>query len=420
MENSHHWTSSQRRPPLQRGGYSNRETSHKTVSTMAPAEQTDDPAHTPPHRPLRKVTLLSLLLTGFLLGLIAIFVAYILSHVVQRSGGTIWVSISNNTILLISTIISRVPPLLVPVTMGLAAYDCAREWLIHSAARSLDDSLEQSIAAVPTPEQYNVALRVLGGGDLGAVVATLRYLIGNSRSKGGNIHRPRWLTKSIIILFCLTILAYLVGGIDLWLHQGVVSVRLTTFEKSAVPTTSMSRTINYTYCDFQLADRRDNSYPCTSVTQGAHLPFMVFADEGLATATNTSSMNEVVLLPDTSIALLIPSPQLRSTNTYVATTFGTFATCAPVSLECNLHAQSGASTPYACVEHPAFRGDMSTVASGSSSMSNFNESGTRGIGGISTELGAWSQPLEFGIASLLQSSEYTSCITPEVFTHLFS
>jgi hypothetical protein len=405
MEYSHDWPPSQR-PLLQENkGSSNRVTSSKTISTVVPPEHTYVSTNPSLHRPIRKVVLLSLLLSIFLLGLLAIFGGYIWSHVVQRSGAIVSVSISNNTILFISTIISRIPPLLVPVAMGFAAYNCAREWLIYSAAWPLHHSSQPSVVAVPTPEQYNIALRVLGNGGLGAAWAAIRYLVTASRRKAGIVRRPRWLDRSIILLFFLTFIAYLIGGIDLWLHKEVVSVRLTTFEKSKVPTTSMSRTINYTYCDVQLSQRGDNSYPCTSVTQGAHLPFMIFPDEGLATVTNTSNLHEVVLLPDSSIALLLPSSQIRSTNTYIATTFGTYTTCAPVSLECNLYAESGASTPYACVEYPEFRGDMSYVASGSSTIANFNGSGTRGVGGPSTDLGAWSQPLEFGIAALLQSSE---------------
>ncbi|PVF91376.1 hypothetical protein CPB86DRAFT_878555 [Serendipita vermifera] len=405
MENSHNWDSSQYSSLLEKGGYSNQKAFPRNNSTIIQAEHSIAPPNSPlPHRPLRKVILLPLLLSGFLLGLLTIFATYVWSHTVKQSGGTIWVSTSNNTILLISTIISRVPPLLVPVAMGITAYDCAREWLIHSANPHPNSPNQQPVVAIPTPEQYNIALRVLGGGDLGAVWATLRYLVGSSRRKTGIIRRPHWLNKSIIILLYLTCLAYLVGGIDLWLHEGVVSVHLTTFEKSALPTTSMSRTINYTYCDAQISQRTVNSFPCASVTQGAQSPFIVFADEGLATVTNTSSLNEIVLLPDSSISLLIPSTQLRSTNTYVATTFGTYTTCAPVSLECNLYAKSGASTPYACIRRPEFRGDMTYVPSGSSLMSNFNESGTRTVGLSNTDLGAWSQPLELGIAALLQST----------------
>jgi hypothetical protein len=319
------------------------------------------------------------------------------------------VSISNNTILLISTVISRIPPLLVPVAMGFAAYDCAREWLISSAAPPLEESSQPSIVSTPTPEQYNLALRVLGNGDLGAAWATVRYLVTNARQKTGTIQRPRWLNRSIIFLFFLTFVAYIIGGIDIWLHKNVVSVRLTTFEKSTVPTTSMSRTINYTYCESQLPNRPWSS-PCISVTQGALPAIMLFPDEGLATVTNTSSVNEVVLLPDSAIALLLPSSQIRSTNTYIATTFGSYTSCAPISLECNLRAESGATTPFACIEHPEFRGDI-YMGSGNSVMTSFNGSGTRLVGASDRELGAWSQPLEFGVRALLQGNGHHVYIT---------
>src|SRR5438477_9521859 len=126
----------------------------------------------------------------------------------QRSG-VIWIAISNNLLLLMSTIISRVPPIMVPFVMSIAAYGFAREWLVFS---SLPETRES-----PTPEQYQIALQVNGRADLGAVWETVKYLY---RRFNGPRH-PNWLLKSIVALFTLMFLAYLIGGIDIWLHQAV-------------------------------------------------------------------------------------------------------------------------------------------------------------------------------------------------------
>jgi hypothetical protein len=363
---------------------------------------------------LRKATFITLSIVAFQLCLTAIFVAYVWSHIVSRDNSTIWVTIPNNTLLLISTIISRVPPTIVPLVMGLAAYGFASDWLVSSAAP--DQNLGPP---APTPEQYSIALKVIGGADLGAVVAAVKYLF---RKPDPNVPvplHPRWLTTSIIFLLGLTFLAYLVAGIDLWFHKSVLSVYLTTFATSRTPTTSFSRSVNSTFCALQ-KNATLFEHPCTSITQGAQSPFILGASEGLATATNTSSINEVILLPNSSIALLLPAYSLRSQHAYQATTIGTYATCAPISLECSLYPVSGASTPYACVEHPAFVGDMNVVPLPASVLASFNESGTRMVGLGPSDLGASSQPLELGVAALLQSGEasFVSSPPPLSLTHL--
>jgi hypothetical protein len=366
-----------------------------TRPTAGPRSQATTPFAT-----LRKRTVITLLLVTLQLGLTALFVAYVLSHRVVRTGPTLWVSIPNNIILLISTIIARVPPLIAPLVMTMAAYGFAKDWLMSSALSThhLDPDGPVQVGS-PTPEQYSIALNVIGRADLGAAFGALKFLFRKRDRNIPSTQRPRWLTKSIIFLFSLTFLAYLVGGMDLYLHQSVLSVHLTTFTTSRIATTSFSRVINSTLCALENA----NPWPCASVSQGAHAALMVEPAEGLAAATNTSTINEVVALPNSSIALLLPASSVRAQNTFQATTFGTYTTCAPVSIECGLYAASGASTPYACLERPAFNGDITVVPSGSSVISSFNGSGTRLVGLISNDVGAWSQPLEFGIAAFLQS-----------------
>jgi hypothetical protein len=331
-----------------------------------------------------KLKILAFFFSIFQLALLGTFIAYVWSHKVKQQNSTIWVSISNNTLLLLSTIISRVPPIIVPFEMGIAAYSFAREWLISS---SIPDDQHSKLGTL-TPEQYHIALKVIGNADLGAIVAASKYVFRRS----GNSRRPRWLTKSITTLFTLISLAYLIGGIDLWLHQAVLSVHLTSFSTALEPTTSFSRAINTTLCP------ENAIHPCTSVSSLIGSTTIINTAEGFATVANISDLNEVVLLPGTSIALMLPSQGIRKQSTYQASTFATYTTCAPVTVECGVDFQSNS---YACLERPAFRGMFVENDTYGSQAMSFVGSGTTLVGQDLLDHGAQSQPLELGITTFL-------------------
>jgi len=131
----------------------------------------------------------------------------------------------------------------------------------------------------------------------------------------------------------------------------------------------------------------------------------------VATVANTSTTNEVILLPGTSIALLLPASNLRGQSVYQANTFGSYTSCAPASQECSLAVDPGGSLSYGCLEHPGFTGDLSGVTPlgngqiTSSSWKAFNQSGTLPVGGFDEkDQGAWSQPLELGVVVQFSSS----------------
>ena len=339
---------------------------------------------------VRKVTIVAVVLVVLQFSLLAIFVSYLWSRRVAQNSGVIWVAISNNILLLMSTIISRVPPIVVPFAMSIAAYGFAREWLLSSPLPDTRGS--------PTPEQYQIALRVNGSADLGAVWATLKYLY--RRSSNGPRH-PNWLTKSIAALFTLMSLAYLIGGVDIWLHQAVFAGRLTSFTTLPTPKTMFSRILDQRFCS--------SPEIITNYTSCAFNPLTAasFADEGLATATNKSRMNEVALLPNTTIALLLPVHSIRNQRFYEASTFATYTTCASMSRECNLRPSAVGENifAYGCLERPAFSGvfdagQRSNSAETSQIFGVFE--GGQGIVSLQDDdVGAWKQPVELGIFASL-------------------
>ena len=340
---------------------------------------------------IRKVTLLAALLALLQFSLLTTFVAYVWSHRVLHRSGVIWVAISNNLLLLMSTIISRVPPIVVPFVMSIAAYGFAREWLLSSP-------LPEG-RGTPTPEQYQIALQVNGRADLGAVLATVKYLYGRSNGP----RHPDWFAKSIAVLFVLIWLAYLIGGVDIWLHQAVYAGRLTSFTTSSEPDTDFSRVIDPNFC----------SSPADAVNPSCALnplnTTISIADESLATATNKSQTHEVIVLPNTTIALMLPAYSKRNLRVYEASTFATYTTCAPISRECNLRLsdwspQYTTTYLYGCVKQPAFSGSFDAAYDNqlleNSHIYGFFESGEH-LPNHGDSLGASTQPLPLGIAASL-------------------
>lgn len=358
------------------------------VAAAKPDPSDTSPSPTPPapFTPIRKVKIFTLAIFAFHLSLVVIFVAYIWSHVVYRVHSTIWVTIPNNTILFISSIFSRIPPLIVSFVMGLAAYGFAADWLMSSSIPN------QNAQDNPTPEQYSIALSVIGIASLGAIKSVAIYLYKQRRNQAA-MRYPRWLVKSIVFLLLLTATSSLVGLIDLWLHKAALPVRLSTFSTISTPTTQFSRVVNSSLCTEMEAERP----PCNSAQlDDASFPQFAQSLEYLLTVTNTSSLNEVVNLPGTSLALLLPVSSLRGNYTYKASTFGVYTTCSPISNECGLN--SG-RTYYSCPEHPALAGNIHNMKQGTSVRTTFIDSGTQLS---STAIG---QPVELGVVATFANGE---------------
>jgi hypothetical protein len=82
---------------------------------------------------IRKLTLVSVSLVILQTLLTVGFVAYIWSNRVLHCHMVIIVNIPNNLLLLFSTILSRVTPIIVPFAMSSAAYTFANDWLVLSS-----------------------------------------------------------------------------------------------------------------------------------------------------------------------------------------------------------------------------------------------------------------------------------------------
>ena len=301
----------------------------------------------------------------------------------MRRGAIIWVRIPNNQFLLMSTVISRVPPVIVPFIMSIAAYGFAKDWLTSSSLPEHPGN--------PTPKQYQIALQVNSNADLGAVWATLTYLRTPSRK-----HHPAWLTKSIAALFCLLSLAYITGFLDIWLHHAVSAVNLTVFTKTQQPTTNFSRLLSPEFCSGPRDMMNDT---CRSFSQTAW-------DESVATATGTSDAHEVVLLPNTTIALLLPAASKRGQETHQASTFATHSTCTAISRECKLRYES-ASLEFLCFGRPALRNSLSLNSLLGPYLQVMNDSGRS----FPVD-GARSQPVELGILEMFHNTQFTTVWDP--------
>ena len=341
---------------------------------------------------VRKATIVAAVLVILQFSLLAIFVSYLWSRRVAQNSGMIWVAISNNLLLLMSTIISRVPPIVVPFVMSIAAYGFAREWLTSSPLPDTRGS--------PTPEQYQIALQVNGSADLGAAWAAIKYLY--RRSSNGPRH-PNWLSKSITALFILISLAYLIGGVDIWLHQAVFAGRMTSFTTSPTPQTMFSRILDQRFCSSPEIITNHSSCAFNPLTAAS------YADEGLATATNKSRIHQVALLPNTTIALLLPVHSIRNQRFYEASTFATYTTCASMSRECNLRrgliVYGEESFAYSCLERPAFSGvfdaGQRSNSAETSRIFGLTEGGQGTVSAEDYDVGAWKQPVELGIFASL-------------------
>ena len=353
--------------------------SRETVATEVPLSG--------PAVPLwMSVTGVSFSICLFLLALAAGFAAYIFANRVFFSSIYLYVDIPNNHILLFSSVISRVPPLLPQLLMGVAAIGFGYDWLVASLRDGHDEL---------TPEQYSLILQICSTAGLSAALNGLYYRRRTASGKAPTM--PPILKRAVIYLVLITIAVNLVGIMDTVLHSGVAQASFGKFSQPPPePTFAFGRQINQTLCSEEGTDA-----PCASVYAGAHQPTLVNSVESLSTAGNSSNTNEVVVVDN--VALLVAKQ--RAQNTFTAKTTGWYTSCKPITVQCSVTASSGASTPFACIDYPAFQGDLSSLST-SITINRFNETGTRLVDGY-RDAGAWSQPAEYGIIYLI-SGDRTS------------
>ncbi|TFY71704.1 hypothetical protein EVG20_g1308 [Dentipellis fragilis] len=99
-----------------------------------------------------------------------------------------------------------------PIAMGLYAFVTARAWL---AARDTE---------LPTPLQYGMLLEMLSGGSITSLAEAGWYM---SRGPQRRPRVPPLFVKVFVVGLATHILAYLVSGVDIWLH----SVTATTVQQ---------------------------------------------------------------------------------------------------------------------------------------------------------------------------------------------
>ena len=332
------------------------------------------------------VTGVSIGLCVVLLILATGFAVYVFTNCVFFSSVYVYVNATSNRILLFSSVISRIPPLLPQVLMGVAALGFGYDWLVASLSEG-DDEL--------TPEQYSLILRICSTAGLFAAWDGFNYQ--RRAGKGRTPALPSILRRAVVYLILIRVSLLSIGLMDTVLHEGVVQAAFGLFSPLPPdPTLAFGRQINQTLCN-----AIDNKVtPCSSVLAESHQAALINANEGIATAENSSQINEVVVIDN--VALLVDKQ--RAQTTFTARTTGWYTSCKPVTIQCGMRA-NGPLSPFACIEYPAFQGDLSVVDGGYSTVkiSPFNNSGTSGPVDLK-DMGAWSQPVEYGIACTTPSA----------------
>ena len=326
---------------------------------------------------------------GISLGLLALtggLIVYIFINRVFFSSPYVFVNVPNNRILLIGTLIAKIPPLLTPVLMGIVAYGLAYDWIIGSQ-RDGENTL--------TPEQYSLLLHICSSAGLESLWDGLAYRWRTKRHPTSTPRIPPILSRAAMYLTVITLAVNGVSVMDTVFHDGVAPAAFSLLSSSTHPLHAFGRQINQTICNNQGSSFLTGPSPCASVRKGNAGTFLQGnAAESSTTAANASSVHEVVMVDN--VALLLDKQ--RGQNTFMAKTIGWYSTCTPVSQQCNLRAISNVQAPYGCIDYPAFKGDLSGKdGSGgfdAAQVFPFNASGTRDA---RLGLGAWSQPLEFGV-----------------------
>ncbi len=316
-------------------------------------------------------------------------VVYVFRNTIRYSSVSAFVKAPNNQILLISTIIAKIPPFLSGTLMGVGAIGYAYDWMKSSASNGED---------MPTPAQYSLLLRICGSADILTLVDGLLYRRKVSRPSSKHPKAPPILKHAVVHLALVIGFVQLIGVMDALLHYGVRPIALATFSVAS-QTNAFGRQINQTFCDENgppggVNDPNWPAGPCYSVALGGNGPDMPAQMEGLAAAANTS-VNEIIMVDGIALAM----DRNRGQATFTAQTYGWYTSCVVVSSQCALTSFWPVSTSFSCIDHPAWSVSVDNAPLGLD-ISSFNESGTNWVGSERnnrTNYGAWSQPLEFGV-----------------------
>ncbi|KIW13043.1 hypothetical protein PV08_08230 [Exophiala spinifera] len=257
--------------------------------------------------------------------------------------GVYYVNLSATVLIFISSWSSSVGPLLLGFLMTLASYPLTRHYW---------QDIQEQKPTLPTPFQFALSLKFLGGGGWGALYSWMQYLIGWKHQRQ---LQSRLLTESAFATVIVTILGIVVFLADTWLH-------ITTSTVSFVDTNPATGTTNYSLSLVPGCLTTNNSgishaAQCNLI-QASTGTFLFDPAKSLTVLNNVSDSIEVHNNgPDERYAYLgVPQSGPVGNLDYTATTFGMRTECRAASRACNLNAAFGASTPFKCTD--AFAGDL--------------------------------------------------------------
>ena len=225
--------------------------------------------------------------------------------------------------------------------MELLAFKAARMWIQSSRSST------KTLANLPTPFQYGLALKLASRPGLPSVWSYIQYTKFLTRMK-----LPRFVSLLGNGLVAQVFLAFLTTGADVWLHVASTTV---LFEEST-PLSSNSSSLSRVLIDICTSDaseyQTDAEVPsCVygvspSPYGGGGIGILYGAAEGLSTLNNLSTRNNVVVT--NGIALITArAPDALDFN---ATSYGLQSQCTPISVACGFAVNStdGLFTPYDC------------------------------------------------------------------------
>lgn len=341
----------------------------------------------PSRRVLAAVLGTSLGLAGLLLALTVALIAYVFANRAYFNSEMIFVKVPNNRILLVSSVISKLPPILPQVMMGVAAVGFGSDWLGTSmGVMHKGQGLRNDL----TPEQYALLLRICSQAGPLSLVDAHAYYLRRFTKRARLPSMPPILIRGIIYITILTLLVQTSSILDTILHDKVYAAAFAQLHPADLtPQKSFGRQLNQTLCNDSLS-MGVRSPQCTSVVITVSGVRMTEPYEGLLTAVNTSTVHEVIVVD--GVALLMD--RNRGQNTFMANTIGYTTTCKPISQQCGLFALLGTSSPFACPDYPLFLGNMADMES-AAVLQVFNHSGTNQVQGSVN--GVTGQPFELGV-----------------------
>lgn len=276
-----------------------------------------------------------------LFGMMAALLCYVcVANECTVSGTVLTTTAALGKVLTISQLASHVAPVVVPLVMGLCAFQIGARWL--QSSQRFDGNR-------PSPLQLGLLMSICNSANLSALFQAIRYMLGaNKDLKKQTLPSPTLMKRSVVLLFTLLTLIYAISGADAWFHA---SSKATLIQKqtSFVGTpgqVAFGRAINETRC--QEASTSTVGGPIYTSSCGLFNGLAAHDNaafpEGLRAVSNSSNINRVAFTDDQT-AILAPS-NVPSNTSFSANTIGVKTSCISITKECLKQTTSGGLTSY--------------------------------------------------------------------------